>query len=652
MYQINVDGFALYDPRDSRLIVSNPKCKLGANTVGEASFSIYATHPNYNRMKKLRSVFEILQDGTPIFRGRMTDDSKDINNTKAVDLEGVMAYFNDSVIEPFDFPDSFPGASSSDNEVEFFLNWLIEQHNSQVEPFQQFRLGRVTVRDPANLTRSLDDYTKTWEVLKTRLFDSSLGGYLCIRYQYDGAGKPVNYIDYLEDFKTDDGAILANPQRITFGKNLLDLVQESDASETYSAVIPRGMKISEITEGAEDDSRLTIADLPNGIIQETAEGGKIIKKGIMIYSEKAVEEYGFICAPPSETIYEDVKEAETLRTYGVDFLVNTGIRFLNTITIKAADLHFSNDEIEAFRIYRYVLTDSAPHGLEDYKKLEQLDIDILNPQNTVITIGETHLSLTDINAGIKQNVTTHFENVTVKVKTQVKEAMETQTAAILADCEKIILESMKEYVETGDFEEYRETVASQLTLLADQMSLKFTETISRIEEVDGDLQEKFNTITKYFTFDINGLTIGQADNPNKVVIDNDEISILVNGVVVQKFDAQGRALIPELTVTNKLYLFGYLIDEDSEGRVNCEYVGSGVGTVALITFTVDGEEYQAEEGMTWQRFIYSDYNNGIFNYDEIMGVTCYGNPVCNSEDNLQSVEYTGEIISGHAYATP
>ena len=91
--------------------------------------------------------------------------------------------------------------------------------------------------------------------------------------------------------------------------------------------------------------------------------------------------------------------------------------------------------------------------------------------------------------------------------------------------------------------------------------------------MNGDLQEKFNTITKYFTFDIDGLTIGQADNPYKVVIDNDRYSMYVNGMEVLWLDAEGRAHIPEVEVTRKMNLFGYLINQDENGNVNCEYVG-------------------------------------------------------------------------------
>ena len=90
MYQILVDGNIIYDPRDDELKVINPKCKLEANTVGEASFSIYKNHYYYDHIEKLRSIVEIRQDSAVIFRGRPTDDTRDFQNQKSVDIEGVM----------------------------------------------------------------------------------------------------------------------------------------------------------------------------------------------------------------------------------------------------------------------------------------------------------------------------------------------------------------------------------------------------------------------------------------------------------------------------------------------------------------------------------------------------------------------------------
>ena len=47
----------------------------------------------------------------------------------------------------------------------------------------------------------------------------------------------------------------------------------------------------------------------------------------------------------------------------------------------------------------------------------------------------------------------------------------------------------------------------------------------------------------------------------------------------------------------------------------------------LITFTIDGTEYQAEEGMTWEEWVASEYNTGTFE--------------CKSNSNYISYKYDG-----------
>ena len=570
MYQIKCDDYILYDPREDELIVGSPKCKLEVNTVGSASFNIYATHPHYDKLQKLRSVFEISQDGNVLFRGRMTEDSRDFDNMKAIDIEGAMAFFNDSIVRPFAFPEDWEGnaayntAKQSGNVVEFFLGWLIDNHNSQVEEFQQFKLGNVTVRDANNyISFSNSDYENTWATLESKLFKGSLGGYLCIRYEEDG-----NYIDYLSDFE------YTNVQRIEFGKNLLDIKTESDASETYSAVLPLGMKIKDIVEGSDDESRLTISSLPDGEVTDD-----VVKEGDFLYSKSAVEKYGFIYAPPKDTTFEDVTLADNLQDRGIDYLMNRGIMLKNTITINAVDLHFTDDEIAAFRIYRNVLVYSKPHEHEGTYKLTKLDIDIMNPQNTKITLGDTTQTLTDINNSIKNNLVNTVQTIKIVTDNQqvditdLQNSITSQSTSLVNTCESIILEATETLAQTADLESFKETVQAQLKVLSDSITLNMTAITDRIENVDGDLQEKFNLITKYFAFDIDGLTIGQADNPYKVIIDNDRFGMFVNNVEVLWLDAEGKAHIPEVEVTKKFNLFGYMIEEDENGNVNCEYVG-------------------------------------------------------------------------------
>lgn len=573
MYQIKCDNYVLYDPRDDDLILTNPKCKLEVNKVGSASFTIYANHPYYDRLKILRSVVEIKQGGQTIFRGRITENTRDFDNAKAVDVEGVMAYFNDSIVKPFAFPDDFEGteeyetAKDAGNVVSFFLGWLIDNHNAQVSDFQKFKLGNVTVTDTNNaLYFSSKDYSKTWSVIESRLFKGSLGGYLCIRYEDDG-----NYIDYVSDFD------LTNVQRIEYGENLLDIVTDSDAAETYTAVLPLGMKKKDIEESSdtnsEDESRLTIEGLPDGEINDD-----IIKKGDTLYSKSGVAQYGFIYAPIADTTFDDVSIDTNLQDRGSKYLVDTAVKLNSTITITAVDLHFADADIAAFRIYRHILVYSAAHEHEGQYKLTKLDIDILNPQNTKITLGDTIRTLTDINADIRQNLGNTVQTIKIKSEeqsvdiTEIQNTLTEQSSSIVSTCEQIILEAAESYVETTDMSSFMETVQAQLKLMADEMTLNLTALESRVENVDGDLQEKFNTITKYFAFDINGLTIGQTDSPYKVVIDNDRYSMKVNNVEVLWLDAEGKAHIPEVEVTKKFKLFGYMFEQDDKGNVNCDFV--------------------------------------------------------------------------------
>jgi hypothetical protein len=134
------------------------------------------------------------------------------------------------------------------------------------------------------------------------------------------------------------------------------------------------------------------------------------------------------------------------------------------------------------------------------------------------------------------------------------------------------MSALETYTETSNFEQFKQTVESELKLLNDELTLKFSETETKIQNVDGDLQSKFNSITKYFTFDINGMTIGQTDSPYKMVLDNDRFSMMVNGVEVM-WIANGEVHTPDLSITKSFKIFDYLISLDNAGNVNGEYVG-------------------------------------------------------------------------------
>lgn len=536
MYRIMCDDYVLHDPRIEDFLVLNPKCKLEVNTVGEASFTIPISHPHYDKLKKLSSIFEILHNEQVIFRGRMVNDTHDFYNRMNVELEGVLGFTNDSIISPFTFPADIPGAAEASNVVECFLGWLLEQHNAQVDDWKKLKLGTVTVSDPNNyLKRESTDYDTTWDILTSKLVDSGLGGYLVIRYEADG-----NYIDYLQKFE------LTNTQTVTFGKNLLDITSKSDASSTYSVVVPIGAEIEVTTEGGTDyegdyvviensitvKNKLTVKDLPDGDLTDD-----LVKEGIFIYSKSAREAYGWICAPPDETTWDNITVASNLCDRAMEYLTGTGMMFSGNTTLKAVDLSFTDDQIESFRTGRNILVNSPEHGIANVSyPLTKLEIDIATPQNTNITIGETTRSMSGINR--KQNTTTQtkVESVTYEVaetKTNVVEIQNqllTQNTQIINSCNEIILSALESYVETSNFEEYKETVSTQLQILADEIVMNFTSVTEHITDVDGDVQNRFTEIYKYISFADGNITLGSNENAITLTIENDMIVFKKNGV--------------------------------------------------------------------------------------------------------------------------
>lgn len=526
MYQIRCDDYILFDPRDENLIVLDPKFNLEVNAVGGGSFTILPTHPYYSKVMKLKSVFELRQNSQVIFRGRMIASNKDFYNRVNVDLEGALAYTNDTIIPPFNFPEDFPEAESAENVVEYFLGWILDQHNVRTASWQKLKLGKVTVSDPNNyITRSSSTYSSTWDTLKSKLFDSALGGYLVVRYESDG-----NYVDYLSELE------LTNTQRITFGENMLDITNESDASQTYSAIMPFGAEIENTVENDDGTTEtvksiVTIADLPDGDLTDD-----LVKDGLYIYSKSAVVQYGWLCVPVDDATWNDVTVASRLQTKATEALLSDGMLLSGSITIKAVDLHFTDDQIQSFRYGRNVVAESTIHGVEaGIYPLTKLDIDVLNPQNTTITIGDTRRTLVDINQQIQADTIVRVESAEkdiVENRTEISATVEQMlilNTEVLNTSREIILGALEEFTETGEFAAFKQTVEAQFKVMADDISMNFKTTTQSIADVNGDLQEKFKEVYKHITFNENGITIGSSENGIVLNIDNDQIVFSKNG---------------------------------------------------------------------------------------------------------------------------
>lgn len=371
MYQLKYKNYILYDPRlaDEKLIIRDPSVKLAVSKAGEMSFTVDAEHPYLSNLRRMSGLVELLDGTFPIYRGRITSDIKDFYGAHKIETEGIMAALNDSIIPPFIFPDDFAedaaykAAAASGNVVEFFFRWVLSQHNAQVTAEQQIKPGVVTVSDPNNyITRSSEEYATAMATISDKLFKSSLGGNLLIRYENDG-----NYLDYYAALP------LTNTQTVKFAENLLDLSSETDGADIYTAILPEGK------------DGLTIGNLPDGDLTDD-----LVKSGKIIYSKSGVATYGRITRYIK---WGDVTVDTNLRTKAKAALADNGLSMPETITCKAVDLGWQ-EGIQHFRVGRMTALVSTPHGYSASYPLMELAPDILDPGNTRITLGATRRTFT------------------------------------------------------------------------------------------------------------------------------------------------------------------------------------------------------------------------------------------------------------------
>lgn len=549
MYQLKYKDYILHDMRlaDEKLIIRDPSVKLAVSKAGEMSFTVDAEHPYLSNLRRMSGLVELLDGTLPIYRGRITSDTKDFYGAHKIETEGIMAVLNDSIIPPFNFPEdftedaSYKAAAASGNVVEFFFRWILSQHNAQVTAEQQIKPGVITVSDQNNyITRSSEEYATAMSTISDKLIKSALGGYLLIRYEDDG-----NYLDYYAALP------LTNTQSVEFAENLLDLSSETDGTNIYTAILPEGK------------DGLTIEALPDGDLTDD-----LVKSGLTIYSKSGMATYGRITR---HIKWDDVTVAANLQTKAKAALADNGLSMPETITCKAVDLGWQ-DGIQHFRVGRMTALFSTPHGYSASYPLMELAPDILDPGNTQITLGATQQTYTGAQIDAKHETNKRIESTRQEIServdessSQVIQATHQQITDLQQNVNSIILSALENYVETGDFDSYKEEVSTKLSVLTDQLSIDITKVTERIDKVDGDLQSKYSEITKAFRFTSDGLIIGETGNEILLRLDNDVLQFVRNNTPELQITAEG---VEAMRIKVSILCIGNVVwTEDENGDV-------------------------------------------------------------------------------------
>ena len=517
MYRVYCDSFLLYDDQVQGYDIFSTKLEMELNKIGTFEYTIYNTHPSFDMMKRLKSIIQIFQDDFLLFRGRILNDEQGFYNEKKVECESEIAFLVDSIQRPFTFT----------GKVSDLFRRFISNHNAQVGTEQRFILGNCDISDSVAIEES--GYLTTWESIQKKLLDV-FGGYVWVRHESSGI-----YIDYVKELN------YLSPQKIEFGKNLLDLKRETKGEDIATAIIPVG------------ENGLTIASVNNGVDY--------------VYNREAVDTYGWIFKVAK---FDDISNASELMAKGNEYLEEQVLMFY-TIELSAADLATVDKTVASFHLGTKVRVTTQPHSIDQLFLITKISIDLFRPASNKLTLGNAFYTMTE--QAVKGQ--TSLQNQLVSISTNLddivsKSLAETEkrlSAELAATAEGISSTLKEEFYMKEDADAVISSISTQVTQNARAVEIKFTEFSQDLEAVVEGTDAEFQEIHKYIRFVDGNIILGESTNELTLKIENDRITFYDGFHPVAYFN-NDKLYVTDGEFTNSLRLGNFAFVPRQTGNIS------------------------------------------------------------------------------------
>lgn len=210
------------------------------------------------------------------------------------------------------------------------------------------------------------NYGKTLDILQSELTDK-YGGYLMVRHGTDADGHPRRYLDYLQKITE------KNPQTIAFGVNMLDLDSYTKAEDICTRVVAFGTATS---------TGWLFTKIETVI---TASSEDLKAQKIYGLSTKVIKVDG------SYNTQQSLQNA-------ADEELAKSVRYLNGMTVKAADLKDAGIDIDRLDLGKQTHIFSAAHGVDTWLLCSKLVEPLDAPDKKEFTFGTEFSSISDLQA--------------------------------------------------------------------------------------------------------------------------------------------------------------------------------------------------------------------------------------------------------------
>jgi len=379
MYQVKIydgpedkQGIEIHSPRVNDLKVKGAGLKLGINAIDGFKFTIYPDNPGFGQIKSLTTLVTVYDTVAKefVFEGRVLGPHESMGSNGIVSATYQCGCYKSYL------QDSIQGwAKIQDTTPRQLLQYLIDVHNSQVEPHKQFILGEVTVTNTTdNVYYFIDDTSTTYDSIEDKLIDR-IGGELQVRN--------VNsqlYLDWVEEI----GKVSETVIRLQ--KNMISISKENDPTEVITRLFPRGAREDEDEENTDVSTpRLTIASVNNG-------------REYIDASSDMIKEFGI---RGGLLVLDDTTLPENLIRSGQSWLNNQSSGTLR-VEANAIDLGLIGLDPGRFKVGYYCRCINRLVNLDSQLRIIEMSININQPEQSTLTLGSKPLTLSQYQTNLKR----------------------------------------------------------------------------------------------------------------------------------------------------------------------------------------------------------------------------------------------------------
>ena len=157
---------------------------------------------------------------------------------------------------------------------------------------------------------------------------------------------------------------------------------------------------------------------------------------------------------------------------------------------------------------------------------------------------------------------------------EIRQEVQTNITSIQQNQEEILMTALQEYVSTGDFDTFKQTVSTQFSQTADAFNFNFNNITSQINTINGTTQAQFQEISKYIRFENGNIILGEAGNEITLKIENDRISFLQNNSEVA-YLSNNKLVVTDGEFLNSLIIGNFAWKPRENGNLSLVKIGGG-----------------------------------------------------------------------------